>query len=180
MIGTVSGAEKASMRKILLAINGIQPNRRVFSYTVQLCKRLKAELLVLQVVDTGGHGGRLGGIGRKARRAMKFLEDSMSAAAFAEAGEHETAHAMMVQARKQINDLLPETASAGIQCHFTMKAGAAEREIVRYARRHRDIVLTVYDSAGSDSPEDGRIHPKRDVAGVIGQLLEVPVVTRHA
>jgi hypothetical protein len=168
------------MRKILLAINGIQPNRRVFSYTVQLCQRLKAELLVLQVVDTGNRGGRLGAIGRKARRAMKILEDSMTAAAFAEAGEHETAHAMMVQARKQINELLPETASAGIQCHFTMKAGAPEREIVRYARRHRDIVLTVYDSAVSDSQEDGPIHKERDVAGVIRQLLEVPVVTKLA
>lgn len=165
------------MRKILLAINGIQPNRRVFSYAVKLCKQLKAELLVLQVVDTGG---RLGVIGRKARWAMKILEDSMSAAAFAEAGEHETAHAMLVQARKQINDLLPETASAGIQCHFTMKAGAPEREIIRYARRHRDIVLTVYDSAASDSQEKGRIHEARDVAEVIRQQLEVPVVTKLA
>jgi len=168
------------MRKILLAINGIQPNRRVFSYAVKLCKQLKAELLVFQVVDTGGHGGRLGVIGRKARWAMKILEDSMSAAAFAEAGEHETAHAMMVQARKQINDLLPETASAGIQCHFTIKAGAPEREIMRYARRHRDIVLTVYDSALSDSQEEGPIHQERDVAEVIRQQLEVPVVTKLA
>ena len=168
------------MRKILLAIHGIQPNQRVFSYAVQLCQRLKAELLVLQVVDTGDQGGRLGVIGRKARRAMKILEDSMSAAAFAEAGQHETAHAMMVQARKQINDLLPETDSAGIQCHFTIKVGTLEREIVRYARRHRDIVLTVYDSAASDSQEDGRIGKERDVAGVIRQLLEVPVVTKLA
>jgi nucleotide-binding universal stress UspA family protein len=168
------------MRKILLAINGIQPNRRVFSYAVKLCKQLKAELLVLQVVDTGGHGGGLGVIGRKARWAMKILEDSMSAAAFAEAGEHETAHDMMVQARKQINDLLPETASAGIQCHFAMKAGAPEREIVRYARRHRDIVLTVYDRAAPDSQEKGHIHEKRDVAELIRQQLEVPVVTKLA
>jgi len=168
------------MRKILLAINGIQPNRRVFSYAVKLCKQLEAELLVLQVVDTGGHGGRLGVIGRKARWAMKILEDSMSAAAFAEAGEHETAHAMMVEARKKINDLLPETASAGIQCHFTMKAGAPEREIVRYARRHRDIVLTVYDRAASDSQEEGRLHQERDVAEAIRQQLEVPVVTKLA
>lgn len=168
------------MRKILLAINGIQPNQRVFSYAVQLCQRLKAELLVLQVVNTGDQGGRLGVIGRKARRAMKMLEDSMTAAAFAEAGQHETAHALMVQARKQINDLLPETDSAGIQCHFTIKVGTLEREIVRYARRHRDIVLTVYDGAASDSQEDGRIGKERDVAGAIRQLLEVPVVTKLA
>jgi len=168
------------MRKILLAINGIQPNRRVFSYAVKLCKQLKAVLLVLQVVDPGGPGDRLGVIGRKARWAMKILEDSMSAAAFAEAGEHETAHAMMVEARKKINDLLPETASAGIQCHFTMKAGAPEREIVRYARRHRDIVLTVYDRAASDSQEEGRLHQERDVAEAIRQQLEVPVVTKLA
>lgn len=168
------------MRKILLAINGIKPNRKVFSYAVRLCQRLKAELLVFQVVDAGEQEGPMGMIGRKARQAMKILENSMAAAAFAEAGEHETAHAMMVKARKQINDLLPETARAGIQCHFTMKAGAPEREIVRYARRHRDIVLTIYDSAEPDFKKEGPVRGDRDIAGVIRQHLGVPVVTRHA
>ncbi len=168
------------MRKILLAINGIQPNRKIFSYAVQLCQRLKAELLVLQVVDTGDDDGPLGALGRKARQARKFLENSMTAATFAEAGEHETAHAMMVQARKEINDLLPETARAGIQCHFTMKAGAPDREIVRYARRHRDIVLTVYDEAAHGPQGKGDPHGKQDIAGVIRRHLEVPVVTEHS
>jgi nucleotide-binding universal stress UspA family protein len=168
------------MRKILLAINGIQPNQKVFSYAVQLCKQIKADLLVLQIVDTGVLKGRLGMIGRRAHQVMKMLEDSMTAAAFAEAGEHETANSMMVQARKQINNLLPETARAGIQCHFTIKAGSPEREIVRYARRHRDIVLTVYDGAESSSQEEERVYEERDIAGVIRQYLEVPVVTRHA
>ena len=168
------------MRKILLAINGVQPNQKVFSYAVQLCKQIKADLLVLQVVDTGVLKNRLGAIGRKAQQVMKMLEDSMTAATFAEAGEHETANAMMAQARKEINDLLPETARAGIQCHFTIKAGSPEREIVRYARRHRDIVLTVYDNADSASQEEARVYESRDIAGIIRQYLEVPVVTRHA
>ena len=168
------------MRKILLAINGIQPNPKVFSYAVQLCKQIKADLLVLQIVATGDLKGRLDLFGKKAHRVMKMLEDSMTAAAFAEAGEHGTANAMMVQARKKMNDLLPETARAGIQCHFTIKAGSPEREIVRYARRHRDIVLTVYDGAEPSPQNEERVYEARDIAGVIRQYLEVPVVTRHA
>ncbi|MGD8369534.1 MAG: universal stress protein [Desulfobacterales bacterium] len=165
------------MRKILLAINGVTPNRKVFSYAVQLCKRLKAELIVLQVVDPGGEKGRMGLIGRKAK---KFLESSLTAAAFAEAGEHETAREMMIQARKQINELLPETAKAGIQCHFTMKAGPPDREIVRYTRRHRDIVLTVYDGSSTEAQDDKKVSRGRDVAGIIRERLTIPVVTRHA
>jgi nucleotide-binding universal stress UspA family protein len=170
------------MRKILLAINGVKPNRKVFSYAVQLCKRLKAELIVLQVVDPRGDGdkGRMGLIARKTRQARKILESSLTAATFAEAGEHEIAREMMIQARKQIHDLLPETAKAGIQCHFTMKAGPPDREIIRYSRRHRDIVLTVYDGSESDSQGGKGTSGGKDVAGIIRQKLTVPVVTRHA
>ena len=75
------------MRKILLAINGIQPNQKVFSYAVQLCKQIKADLLVLQIVAGGDLKGRLDLFGKKAHRVMKILEDSMTAAAFAEAGD---------------------------------------------------------------------------------------------
>jgi len=168
------------MRKILLAINGVKPNRKVFSYAVQLCKRLKAELIVLQVVDPGGGESRMGLIGRKTRQARKILESSLTAATFAEAGEHETAREMMIQARKQINELLPETAKAGIQCHFTMKAGPPDREIVRYTRRHRDIVLTVYDGSAAEAQGERGLSRGRDVAGIIRERLTIPVVTRHA
>jgi nucleotide-binding universal stress UspA family protein len=168
------------MRKILLAINGVKPSRKVFRYAVQLCKRLKAELIVLQVLDTGGGTGPMGLIGRKARHARKMLETSLTAATFAEAGEHETAQDVMIEARKQINELLPETAKAGIQCHFTMKAGPPDREIVRYTRRHRDIVLTVYDGSATDIREERKVSGRKDVAGIIRRRLAIPVVTRHA
>ena len=32
------------MQKVLLAIDGIHPDHKVFDYAVQLCKRIKAEL----------------------------------------------------------------------------------------------------------------------------------------
>lgn len=168
------------MQKILLAIDGVRPNRKAFSYAVQLCKRLGAELIVLQVIDPGGEERPEGLIKKKARRARKFLESSLTAATFAEAGEHETARDMMIEARKQINDLLPETAKAGIQCRFTMKEGPPDREIFQYTRRHRDIILAVYDSTASDSQDERKASRARNVAGFIRQHLAVPVVTLHA
>ncbi|MBW2108656.1 MAG: universal stress protein [Deltaproteobacteria bacterium] len=166
------------MEKVLLAINGVTPNRKMFSYAVQLCQRLKAELCVLQVIEARRYGEYLSKIRQKARRARRFLEDSMTAVTFAEAGDHETAKDMMIQARKNMNALLPESEKAGVPCRLTMTSGQAEKEIVRYVRQHRDVVLTVYD--GAESPETG-LHgsssKKRDVLAVIKRHLPTPMVT---
>ena len=47
------------MEKVLLAIDGIYPNRKILEYAVDLCKRIKAELNILQVIEGGsGHANR--------------------------------------------------------------------------------------------------------------------------
>lgn len=166
------------MEKVLLAINGVTPSRKAFSYAVQLCQQLKAELCVLQVIEAKRYGEVLGKIGEKARRARRFLEDSMTAVTFAEAGDHKTAKQMMIQARKNMNALLPESEKAGVPCHLNMTSGRVEQEIVRYAREHRDVVLTVYDGPETPAQTDqGSSGKKRDVLAVIKQHLSMPMVT---
>ena len=168
------------MQKVLLAINGMNPHQKAFSFAVQLCQRLKAELCILQVLRPSRHDACLKTIVGKCRRVMHFLEDSMTAVTFAEAGEHETAQTVMIQARKNINELLPETAKAGVLCSLTMKTGYAGKEIVRYAQNHRDIVLTVYDD-GVDAPKKGANRPdgKQNVAEEIKRRLYTPIVTMN-
>ena len=41
------------MKKILLAVDGISPDPKAFRYAVELCKRIKAELNVFQIIDPG-------------------------------------------------------------------------------------------------------------------------------
>jgi hypothetical protein len=169
------------MQKVLLAINGISPSRKVFNYAVQLCRRLKAELCVLQVIEPRRYGECFKAIRGKACRAKHFLEGSMTAVTFAEAGEHETARDVMVEAGKNMNALLPETKKAGVLCHVTTKkSGWPSNEIVRYAMEHRDVVLTVYDGAGAANEGSKSLTKEQDVAVEIGQHLPTPLVTMHA
>lgn len=169
------------MQKVLLAINGINPSHKVFRYAVELCQRLKAELCVLQVIEPTRFGGYLKGIREKARRARHYIEDSMTAITFAEAGEPEVAKDIMKQARENMKALLPETEKAGIPCQVTMKSGRPTNEIVRYATEHREVVITVYDGDSSDDSHKAPKHQARkpDVAGEIKQQLPTPLVTMH-
>jgi hypothetical protein len=168
-----------AMKKILLAVNGMNPSHKLFSYTVQLCQRLKAELCVLQVIEPSNYGVYFRKIGKKAGRAKNFLEDSMTAVTFAESGDHDTARAMMIQGRKNINELLPETAKAGVLCSVTTKSGQPGNEIVRYARQHRDVVLTVYDGADAEEKNPKPLSKRQDIVGKIKQYLQTPMVTIH-
>ena len=111
------------MQKVLLAVDGIKPTEKVFRYAVELCQRLRAELRVVQVIRPGQYSQYLKKVRKGASRAKRFIENSMVAATFAEAGEHDMATELMAQARKNMQQLFPESERAGISCHMTMKSG---------------------------------------------------------
>ena len=102
------------MQKVLLAIDGISPDHKIFDYAVQLCKRIKAELSVFQVINPRKYNEYLKTIRKSAGFARKYFENTMVAATFAEAGEHETAKEIMSAALENINRLLPESEKAGV------------------------------------------------------------------
>ncbi len=158
------------MQKVLLAIDGINPDRRVFDYAVQLCKRIKAELSVFQIINPRRYKEYLKTVRKRADNARKYIEGAMVAVTFAETGEHETAREIMSKALENINRLLPESEKAGVQCHFAVKTGNPAKEIINYVNAHRDVVLTIYDSSFED--RDGT----QGVPGKIKQKLAVPLV----
>ncbi|RLC24040.1 MAG: hypothetical protein DRH56_06980 [Deltaproteobacteria bacterium] len=134
------------MEKVLLAVDSITPSRRIFRYAVELCRRIRAELEILQVIRQGNRGSHAIKKGRtRVRKARRYFEGSMMAAAFAEAGEHRTARDVMAEAMKNMEELLPESESAGIRCRLEARAGDPKKEIPAYLHRHRDVVLTIYD-----------------------------------
>jgi nucleotide-binding universal stress UspA family protein len=164
------------MQKVLLAVDGIKPTDRAFRYAVELCQRLHAELRILQVIRPNHYGQYLKRIQNGVRFAKRYAEESMVAITFAEAGEHETAKEIMAQARKNMNKLMPESEQAGVPCHLTMTSGRPGREICRYVRKHRNVVLTIYDTATEENsvcsitPEEG------DGPLEIRKCLSVPLV----
>jgi len=168
------------MKKVLLVIDGITPDKKVFRYAIQLCKRIKAELNVFQIINPRNYGEYLKKVRKGAGHARGYIESSMVAATFAEAGEHETAKEIMSVALRNINLLLPESEKEGVQCHFTIKPGAPDKEIINYVNTHRDVVLTIYDSSRKDHDETSFTSKKRAVSRQIKQKLSVPLLVVHS
>jgi len=164
------------MEKVLLAIDGVKPTRKVFHQAVQLCQRLKMELNVLQIIRTGRYNAYLKKVHRRVEVVKKYLEGSMMAVTFAEAGEHVTAGRLMVEARKNLNELLPESENAGVPFHLTLKYGIPDEEVIHYVQKNRDVVLTIYDE-GQDADPGGAGKPRRHVVPrQIRQNLATPLV----
>jgi nucleotide-binding universal stress UspA family protein len=164
------------MQKVLLAVDGIKPTEKVFRYAVELCQRLHAELRVVQVIRPGQYCQYLKKVRKGARRARRFVENSMMAATFAEAGEHDMATEIMAQARKNMEQLFPESERAGIPCHTTMRSGCPGKEIVRYVNENRNIVLTIYDTAPEENSKAGIFAEDGDEPSDIKEHLSIPLV----
>ena len=164
------------MKKVLLAIDGMTPDRKAFSYAVALCQRIRAELSIFQIIRPRFYREYGKKIRKKGLLARKFVEGSMVAATFAEAGEHEIANEIMAQARNNIEQLLPESERAAISCHMTIRSGCLGEEIVRYVNEHRDVVLTVYDTAPAEKLEGGVVAKQGDNPSKIKEHLSIPLV----
>ena len=166
------------MKKVLLTIDGMTPDQKAFHYAVALCKRIKAELNIFQIIRPRYYRNYIKKIRKNALFAKKVMESAMVAATFAEAGEHETALDMMAEASKQIEHLLQESEKAGVHCRFAIKSGDPEKEIVEYVNDHRDVILTIYDAFDVNGTVD--ISEKKSTLAKIKRNLSVPLVTVHS
>lgn len=165
------------MKKVLLAIDGMTPDRKAFRYAVALCMRIRAGLSIFQIIRPQYYREYQKKIRKRGLFARKFVEGSMVAATFAEAGEHETALDIMAEASKEIRRLLQESEEAGVHCYFSIKSGNPEKEIVNYVNDHRNVILTIYDASDPDVNEDANIFKKKNALAKITKELSVPLVT---
>lgn len=164
------------MQKILLAIDGITPDKKALYYAVELCKRIKAELSVLEVISPRNYFKYIKNWGERVNQAKRYVEDSMTAVTFAEAGDHEMAKALQEEAQKNFSRLLPESERDAVHCRLSMKSGNPDKEIVRYVNDHRDIVLTIYDTPEEETSETVSERKTRSVPRRIRQELLTPIV----
>jgi hypothetical protein len=170
------------MEKVLLAIDGVAPRNKVFCYAAELCSRIKAELSILQVIRLGSSMRvRLKGLQDKASRVRRSMEDSMSAVAFAEAGQHEAAMELGKRAMKNLSPLITQAEKEGVPCQVTLRTGEPGKEIIRYLKGHRDVVVTVYDM-GIEGDAPLRSTPKMSAvpAGIMAEMLVPLVVPNHS
>jgi nucleotide-binding universal stress UspA family protein len=160
------------MEKVLLAIDGITPSKKAVRYAAELSKRIKADLHVLQVIGQK----YMKGLGKRVSRARTFMEGSMMAATFAEAGEHETAQALKAEALNRINAFLPDSEKDAVHCHLSVRSGQPDKEILHYVNDHRNIVLTIYDAPGQDMNDMCNGPATRHVPMRIRKQISTPLV----
>jgi len=164
------------MQKILLAIDGITPDKKALCYAVELCKRIKAELRVLEVISPLNYLKYIKNWRGRVNQARRYVEESMAAVTFAEAGDHEMARALQEEAQKKIRQLLPDSERDAVHCRLSMKSGNPDKEIVRYVNDHRDIVLTIYGTTDEETGASGNEGKTRSVPRRIRQELLTPLV----
>lgn len=162
------------MKKVLLAIDGIAPDQKVFQYAIQLCKRIKAELNVFQIINPRNYSEYLKKVRKSAGNVRSYFSSTMMAVTFAEAGEHEAAQEIMAAALKNYNQLLPESEKEGVPCHFSLKSGAPDQEIVEYVNANRDVVVAIYDAAKQENKKPKQ--KKKTTPGRLRRKLAVPLV----
>ena len=167
------------MKKILLAIEGVDPDRSTFDYAVSLCKRMRARLEILQILSPRTYKNYLQKVKKGARHAKNLIEDAMVAVTFAEAGQHDIVEQMKIQACKNIDHLMPPPEREGIEYHLMLKPGNPDDEIVRYVSDHRDVVLTIYDACGIKDEQEYRPQKKRNKIPQIAEKLPTPLVLRR-
>jgi hypothetical protein len=167
------------MKKVLLTIEGVAPDQKAFRYAVALCQRIRAELDIFQIINPRYYRDYMKKVRKKTFIARRFVQDSMLAATFAEAGEHDTALDLIAEASKQIKQFLSESEKAGVQCHFSMASGNPEEEVVDYVNDHRNVVLTIYDASDPDAGGTAGISKKKSSLAKIKKNLSVPLVTVH-
>ncbi|MFO8047744.1 MAG: hypothetical protein R6U29_01825 [Desulfosudaceae bacterium] len=182
------------MGKVLLAIEGMFPDQQILDYAISVCRRIKAELNILQVIDPDMARSRLKKLRNQMGLARNCLENTMMATTFAETGEHDTARKLMADAAANIKELLAEKGKPETHYRVKLRSGEIDHEIEDYLNRHRDIVLAIYDATGiPEIPENNTatatrrrketspVHQdrRRIKAEEIQKRLSVPLVIRR-
>ncbi|MBS3757833.1 MAG: universal stress protein [Desulfobacterales bacterium] len=142
------------MEKVLLAIDGMRPDQQIVDYAAKLCRRIKAELSIVHIIDPEVYAGCLKNFHRQVHRARDLFENTMIAATFAESGDHDSAKSLMDKASAQINQMLSDTDKNAIKYRIEVQPGETGQEIVKYVNKHRDVVVAIYDGSGFSTPPD--------------------------
>ncbi len=160
------------MKQVLLAIDGAMPTITVFQYAVGLCRRIGAELNILQFLQEARVSCRLGETRGKVGRLGRLLEDSFAGVAFAEEGLFKMADSLSVNVSDPLKELI-ETSPNPVRVKASVSAGRPETDLSNYVDTHQDVVLTIFDPSVDQSRLPGL---RRTMIKNIRKNLKVPLV----
>jgi nucleotide-binding universal stress UspA family protein len=111
-----------SSRKIVLASDAGGPSARSFNYAVELCRKMKADLAFLNVVQVSNKHTYWLRVQRRLEREL--LEDTAEA----------------------LGRLMPKARQAGVECVVQVMEGSLEHELLSYATNTPGVAMVVLDS----------------------------------
>jgi len=160
------------MKQVLLAINGDIPTNAVFHYSVGLCKRINAELNILQFVKQEKFAQCISNTKKRVKRLGKLLEDSFAGIAFAEEGVPDMADEFLSSVSGPLKELI-KVNPPEVSVKVAASTGNPEIELSNYVDKHQDIILTVFD------PSRDQQNPSEHSLALIERIrknLGVPLV----
>lgn len=164
------------MGTVLLAVNGSNPSPDALEYALDLGRRLKADLRILQIVQSREIHILLRRIKDGACKARNFFENNMIAVTFAEEGDFDSARLFVEKAEQNLQDILPPHDQTEIHSELIMSAGKTDQVIINYVRENKGIVAAVYDPNGAtEKPEKYARRIKRE-AQSLSKKLPIPIV----
>jgi nucleotide-binding universal stress UspA family protein len=140
-------ARNGKPRTVLLAIEGERPSKMALDHALGLCKRMSAELDVLQLVENPQDLSDPNELGRR-----------------------------MSEASSNVVTPLKDVQKQGIPFKITLRLGDVNDKLINYVKRHKDVAIVVFDSPCAGS-SDGRSRHWRKLVERFSQKLAVPLVT---
>jgi hypothetical protein len=164
------------MKTILLAVEGMDPNRYAIDYALKLCKPVRAGLDILQIVRPSSYTKSLSRFKKKAFRARDLFEEAMVAATYAEAGAPQFAETLKSKAIRRCKRLIPKDEQTAVDYHCIVTGDQPDAVLERYVKEHRSVILAIYDSIRCARSNTGvSERPRCDASGLL-KKLSVPLV----
>ncbi len=165
------------MQKVLFTVDSIRPHKNVLYYAVQLCARMQYHLLILQIINPKRCKSLLNKAYKKIHNAQHFLESTLTAAAYAQAGADEWARQCLDEGRREVEELLFIPQEAGVTCSVDQACGPLVKQLPAFLNNHPEVVITVLDgqAGGSDRSRKAKIRLlQRKIPVELGIPLIVP------
>lgn len=143
------------MKTVLLAINGDSPTDSTFQYAIGLCRRIRADLNILQFVKGKNLVHCIASTRQRVGAINRFMEDSFAGAAFAEHGLPEISDEIMSGISDPLKKLL-QSDHPDIFCTVALSLGNPATELSPYVDKHRKIVLTIFDPSTGEKSQSMR------------------------
>lgn len=164
------------MKRILLAVDGMAPDKKALNYALTLCNPVRAGLDILQIIRPLGRSGGLGKLREGVRRARDAFEKAMVTATYAEAGAPELAGTLEREAMSKIRRLLPDRIDTSVDYHCVVTGENPDTIVMRYVDEHRNIILAVYDTLRAGRRKAAEPAPQKAMHSGLLHNLTIPLV----